>query len=477
MSTEVARIRATNVVRLTRSADPPHLHSRDELKSRLRGPARVGHGLIAAFVAIFGIWASAVPLSGGALAPGLISPDGNRKTIQHLEGGVIAELPVRDGDLVRAGQTLIVLQSVQQRASFEALLASERSLKARLARLEAEKANADQIDFPSELLGTEPAPLEFFWEGNQIVGRAAAGHISPLVASQIQMFETRRASFRSKQRLLRQKINQLAAKIKGYVVQLASTSDERRFIGEELGAKEILAAKGFMAKPEVFRLKRADAELAATEGRFQADIAHAEEEISEAKLKIEAAAAERDEQIDAELDKVRLDLAEASEKVKASEDVLSRTVITAPVDGTVVNLKFKTKGGVIERGEPIMEIVPLHDTLLIDARVTPVDVRLVHPGLNAQIRFSAYSSRTAPRIAGKVRSISADRLTDPHNHQAYYLARVEIDREELKRRAPKVELIPGMPADVMIVTEQRTMMSYLLEPFLDALARSFREVY
>jgi HlyD family secretion protein len=150
--------------------------------------------------------------------------------------------------------------------------------------------------------------------------------------------------------------------------------------------------------------------------------------------------------------------------------------VMAPVSGTVLNLRFKTEGGVVQRGEPILDIVPSDDILLIDARVSPVDIDVVHPGLTAQIHLSAYSSRTVPRIDGVVRSVSADRMIDDVTKQPFYLARVEVDREALTKIGPQVELVPGMPAEVLIVTGERTMMQYLMEPFSDLFRRGFREI-
>jgi len=192
-------------------------------------------------------------------------------------------------------------------------------------------------------------------------------------------------------------------------------------------------------------------------------------------MQILAEQAQRADQIAAEQDKVRAELAAVNEKLGASADVVKRTVVTSPVDGKVVDIKFKTIGGVVQRGEAIMSIVPTGDELIIEARLQPTDVKVVHSGLEAKIRLTAYSSRSVPNIPGTVRTVSADRLYDDNNHQPYYLARVGIDRLWLETLAPTVTLIPGMPAEVLIVTERRTMLDYLFKPFRDALWRSFRE--
>jgi HlyD family secretion protein/epimerase transport system membrane fusion protein len=181
------------------------------------------------------------------------------------------------------------------------------------------------------------------------------------------------------------------------------------------------------------------------------------------------------DQITNQLDQVRVELATTSERLFASKDILNRTTIRSPIAGKVVNLRFKTDGGVVQKGEPIMDIVPSDDLLLIDARISPNDIDVVHTGLPAQVHLLAYANRTAPRISGVVKSVSADRLVDEITHQSYYLARVEVDREEIRRNDPTIELVPGMPAEVLIVTGEQTLVEYLIKPFTDALRRSLRE--
>ena len=218
-----------------------------------------------------------------------------------------------------------------------------------------------------------------------------------------------------------------------------------------------------------------NADLEGKRAEYHSDIARARQQIGETEMQLIAADAEWADQIATEADKVRVDLMVVMEKLHASADVLRRTVLAAPVSGTVVNLKFHTVGGVVQRGETILELVPAEDALLIEARITPIDVKAVRKGLQAKVHLSAYSSRNTPRIPGVVQSVSADRLVDQNTHEPYYLTRVAVSRQELKRLAPHVELIAGMPAEVMIVTEYRTMFDYLLKPFQDAFRRSFTE--
>jgi HlyD family secretion protein/epimerase transport system membrane fusion protein len=420
-------------------------------------PARWGSALILLFVVVFGGWGYFVPLDGGAVAPGVINPDSGKKTIQHLEGGIIAELPVREGEAVRADQPLVVLESTQARAAHEALVQQRLSLLARKARLDAEKDGQQRIELPPELRAADPLTRS-------------------IVEAQQEVFDTRRTTHVSRRDILAQRIEQLVQQIKGFEAQVESASKQLGFVTEELTAKEYLVGRGLSPKPEALRLKRTDAEISGKRGEYVAEIARARQQIGEAKMQVLGVDAERADQIAADAEKVRAELTEVNEKLQSSADVVRRMVVVAPVNGTVVDVKFKTIGGVVQRGEPIMSIVPAGDELIIEARLTPLDVKAVHGGLEAQIHLSAYSSRSVPKIPGTVRTVSADRLMDEATHQPYYLARVAVDPQTLHTLAPSVDLIPGMPVEVLIVTERRTMMEYLVKPFREALWRSFREI-
>jgi HlyD family secretion protein/epimerase transport system membrane fusion protein len=427
------------------------------LKPDIRRPARYGNLLILIFVVVFVGWGGFVYLDGGAVAPGVINPDSGKKTIQHLEGGIIAELPVHEGQAVKVGQPLVVLESTQARATHEALVQQRLSLLARQARLDAERAGESRIQWPPEL-------------------RSSDQQIRDIVVAQQEVFDARRSTHATRRDILAQRIEQLAQQIQGSEAQVESASRQIDFIGEELQAKEYLVARGMMPKPEALRLKRAEAEIVGRRGEHVAEIARAREKIGEAKIQILSVDAERADQIAAEQDKVRAELAEVNEKLQASADVVKRTVVIAPVNGTVVDIKFMTIGGVVQRGNPIMSIVPENDEMIIEARLQPRDVKAVHSGLEAKVRFTAYSSRNVPNVPGTVRTVSADRLMDETNHQPYYLVRVAVDRELVKTVAPSVDLVPGMPVEVLVVTERRTMLDYLAKPFHDALWRSFREI-
>jgi HlyD family secretion protein/epimerase transport system membrane fusion protein len=293
---------------------------------------------------------------------------------------------------------------------------------------------------------------------------------------QRQLFVARREAHASGKRVLAQRIRQIRDQIRGLDAQLASTVKRLEIVTDELKAKEYLLSKDLLPKPQVLEVRRAQADIEGDSGEYSASIAQSEQQIGETELELVAQDAKRANEIAQEIDKVRGELAKINEQLGASKDTLGRTVITAPVSGTVVNLAFKTSGGVIQPGEPILDIVPADDDLLIDARVAPIDIDVVHAGLHAQVHLSAYAQRSLPRIDGIVRSVSADSLRDEQTGMSYYLARVEVDRENLSDLGPNIQLVAGMPAEVLIVTEQRTLLGYLSQPFRDMFRRALREV-
>jgi HlyD family secretion protein/epimerase transport system membrane fusion protein len=426
------------------------------LRKSVRGPARYGLALTGLFVFGFCSWAGTVNLAGGAIAPGVISPEGSRKTVQHLEGGIIAKLHVTDGDVVAKGQPLVELESLQPRANHDMLRSQERALSLTKLRLEAERAGATEFPLPANLSLDEPATARIF-------------------TGQLELLTARLEAHLVRKKVTNQRIEQLQKQIIGFEAQVESVGRQLELIADELQGKRQLYQQGLLPKPVLRQIERAEADLVGRRGEYKASIARAQEQIGEAKLQDLRLEAERLDDISTQLEKVQLDLMTTEERLHASADVLARTVITAPVAGKIVNLLYKAERGVVQPGAPIMDIVPAEDTLLIDARVSPNDIDIVHVGLKAQVQLTAYSSRRTPRVAGVVRTVSADRLVDEATRQAYFLARVEVYRSSLVEAGSGVEMVPGMPADVLIMTGERTLAQYFMQPFFDALWRAFRE--
>lgn len=429
-----------------------------DLRRALRMPILIGITVIAVFFAGLGGWAALAPLASAAVASGVISPDGSRRTVQHLEGGIIDRILVRDGDRVEAGDPLLILRDIQASAQYDQLLGQYTSLAGAQARLLAEQAGRPKIDFPEDLMA-----------------RVSEPEVAEIIKIQNQLFDSRRQSIESRESILKQRIAQLQEEIGGLEAQIESQTTQLSLIEEELADVSELVGKGLERRPRLLALQRTRAEIMGSLASNEAQIARSRQAIGEAELEILNLDVQRQDEVADELVRVQSELAMVQERLRASRDVLDRTVIEAPASGEVVQLRFKTAGGVISPGDPILDIVPEEDELLIDARVNPVDIDMVHPGLEAQVHLTAYRQRNLPRISGTVRTVSADALTDEHTGDRFYLARIEVDRERLHEIAPEIELVPGMPADVLIVTGERTALGYFLEPFLESLNRAFRE--
>ena len=426
------------------------------LRWAIRGPVRLGWTVIALFAAGFGSWAVLAPLASGAVAPGIISPDGNRRVVQHLEGGVIAEIRARDGDHVTKGQAVMLLEQVQAASVRDALLDEYRTGLAARARLTAELFGQSDITFPPELTGDNDPRVRIVME------------------SQRAIFHSRRDLQKAQRQVLLERLAQSDQQIRALQSQVTSTATQIELLADELADKETLLRDALTTKSQVMTLRRQHADLVGQRGDFEAQIAEIGQKRGEIESQLLSLSAESTDYITGELDKTRANLASVTERLNASQDILDRTVVTAPVSGFVVNSRFKSPGGVIVKGEPIMEIVPADEKLLIDARVAVVDIDVVHVGQAATVRLTSLAAYRLPRINGIVRTISADRIVDQNTGQAYYLARVEVPNDEMDKLG-HAELVPGMPAEVLIVTGERTMLEYLVEPFEAAFQRSFRE--
>lgn len=428
------------------------------LAGQVRGPAIAGLSIVMIFVAGSLGWASTAPIAAGAVAPGVISPDGSRRTVQHLEGGIIEKIMARDGEKVEAGQVLVELQTTQVASTYDMLMEQAQTLTAMRARLTAEQSGSSQVDYSSEFLDR------------------AEDNVQVIIASQEALFQQRRKSFVTQLEIIGDRESQYHEQIKAFQAQVDSAAAQIGLIDEELVGKKSLFRQGLTTKSDVLRLERSKAALAGDRGRAAGSILETQQKIDELATQKVSIEADRSTEISTELEKVRSQYAEVAEKLQASRDVLNRTVIVAPVAGKIVNSRFKTDAGVIRPGEAILDIVPSGEQLLIDVQVSPNDIDVVHPDLPAIVHLSAYSNRGLPRINGLVKSVSADRIVDEKTGQSHFLARVEVLKEDLAKLDQHVILLSGMPAEVTIVTDERTVIEYLLEPFLTAFRRGMREV-
>jgi HlyD family type I secretion membrane fusion protein len=444
------------LVRRPRAARPASSPG-SPLARAVRAPTVVGYAALLVFFGGFGTWAAWSPLASAAVSPGVVSPDGSRKTIAHLEGGIVRQIGVREGDVVSRGQLLVLLEDVQARAEFEALRERFLHLTTLEARLLAELAEEAALALPPALAGY-PEDV-----------------VQPAMLAQERLLQSRRATLAGREQVLGQRVLQLEAEITGLHQVIEAQDEQIALITEEVETVSGLLDKGLGNKPRLLALQRQRADIRAEQAASRARIARHEQEIGESRLQLLTLHEEVRERVAEELSRVRTELAGVRSILPSREDVLTRTVVAAPLDGTVVNLRVTTESGVVRAGEPLLDLVPIGAELIIDARVKPTDMDTVRAGQEARVVFSAYGQRNMPQITGTLRSISADRLTDERTGEPYFLAKVAVDPGELERIAPEVELTPGMPAEVMILTGERTLLDYLLRPFIQSVTRSFRE--
>ncbi len=429
------------------------------LLSRLtRAPLLLGYAISLLCFGGLGLWSVTANIASAVVASGVVSPEGNRKVIQHFEGGIIAEILVDEGDEVAAGDPLLVLRETRARASVEVLRGQEWLLAATVARLEAAQANAPLV-FPS-------------WMTDRA---AASGQLNDILTAQRDLFDSREALYASRKAIGEKRVAQLEQEIAGLEAQISSQRRQLELIAEERVAKKKMLDGGLFPLPEYLALLRLEAEVQGEMAQNEAMIARAGQSIGETRLQIVSVESERLDAINDELSEARTDLDSVKERLVAGEDALTRTVIAAPVAGVVVNKRFYTTGGVVGPGEAIMDIVPSGEKLLIDARLSPLDVDEVYAQQQARVVFSAFAARNLPQIHGTLQSISADSLLDEMTGLKYYRARVEVTEDELARLGPDIKLSSGMPVELYIVTGERTLMQYLLKPLTDSLRRSFRE--
>ena len=428
-----------------------------ETRVGLAPPVIAGLVIIALFFGGFGSWAALAPLESAAIAPGVVSVLGNRKTVQHLEGGIVDEILVREGETVRSGQSLVRLDDTQARATLERLRGRYAAVSALEARLLAERDGRDSVEFAPEL---------------------AAGRADPAVAAiidgQIDIFESRRASLAGQSAILMQRIARYGEEIAGIEGQIAAEDTQLALIGEETAVLRELLEKGYARKPRLLELQRRAAEIEGSRSQNVAAIARAHQDIGEAELRISDLQASRLDEVVQLLHDAQNELNQLDEQVGAAEDILQRTDIRAPQDGTIVDLQVHTAGGVIVPGARLLDIVPSHDRLVVEARVEPDDIDVVEAGLPARVRLTAFSQRNLRRLEGRVMWVSADRLTDERTGQAYFAAWIELT-EDPAEVIPGAALYPGMAAEVMIVTGARTAIDYLMAPLAASVDRAFRE--
>nr|WP_247749797.1 HlyD family type I secretion periplasmic adaptor subunit [Rhizobium sp. L58/93] len=405
----------------------------------------------------FGTWASWAPIASGVVANGTVSVESNRKTVQHLEGGIVSEIVAKEGDIVEPGDIVLRLDPTQALGTYTYLRDRAGLLRAQEARLVAESTNADVISLPPELVNQNSQAIE------------------AAITLQKTIFADRKRTMDGQIGILKMRIDQLKEAVAGQLEQRDAVDQQIKSLQAEVQRLTQGQENGAVAINQISQATRALLNMQGDHGSINTEIAKLRQTISETQLQIVQVSQEFVERAGGELRDVRDQLSEATEKAGAAKDVLDRTNIRAPVRGMLQNIRVHTKGGVIRAAEPVMDIIPLDDNLVVTAKVKPIDIDNVKIGLKAEVRFSSFSSRTTPAVFGKVTVLSQDVIEPTQANEApYYEARIEVDDKDVP---PEIRgrLLPGMPADVIISTGERTFAQYIVRPLTDAFHKSMRE--
>lgn len=435
------------------------VHTAPTATADWRGFAIAGYVLIFAIFGIAGGWAAVTRIDQAAIASGVVTVETNRKTIQHFEGGIVREILVHEGDHVEAGQVLVRLEETQAQANSGMLTYQYLSARAMEARLWAERTQQEKLVWPKAIAD----------EAN-----ALDPALRRVLTDQEAQFHERRASLDGQVDVLQSRIEQLQTQIAGTKREKAATEEQVAFIDKELVGLRELAEKNLVPLSRVYALERERARLEGVIGRAISDIAKAEAQVGETTLQIQQLRQKFQEDTAAQLVDVRQKISDLKEKLTVAEDVLKRVDIVAPRAGSVQNLKVFTLGQVIRSGEPLMDIVPQDEPLLVHAQFSPNDIDGVHAGQDAEIRFPSFHGRMIPVMMGKLQSISHDRMIDEQSKQPYYLGVISLDRAQIPEEY-RERVRSGMPAEVIVALGERTVVDYIVSPLTSTLRKTFRE--
>ena len=425
----------------------------DDLIS-MEAPKQFGLILLVVVFGVFGLWAAIAPLDGAAFALGTVTVKSYKKVVQHLEGGIVADILAQDGDPVESGEPLLILDDTQPKTSLEIVNSQFIALKMKEARLIAERDGSETVSYPTQLA-------------------LSSANAAQEVEAQNEVFNARKAANEGRIQILEQRVEQLKSQVVGLEALRTTKEMLAQSFEEELADTQTLLDQGFSEKTQLRQIERNFATSSGEAAELSANIAATEVQIGETQLQILQQLSDFQNEVVAELSEVQTAIKDSEERLTALRDVVSRTIIRAPDSGLVNGMQVHTIGGVIGPGSAIAEIVPESDELIIQASVNPIDIDRVSEGQEARIRFSTFGSR-APTIFGTLLSLSADALPNEATGASYYLARVQVNPDSLGELGD-MALLPGMPAEVYINTGSRTLLQYLFKPLSNAVARSFNE--
>lgn len=418
---------------------------------------RAGLAVIVVLVVVIGGWLAFAPLSGAVIAPGFVRVDTYRKTVQHQEGGIVHEILVREGQVVKAGQPLLILGDVRVSAGYESIRTQLDGELARQARLQAERDLKSTVVFPDAL-----------------TRRPKEERVGELMQREASLFRVRLSVLDSQIALMRSQIVEARGEIAALESEIKADDTSISLQQEELAANEQLIAQGFITKARLLGLKRNVADYQSRRGENMAELSKARQKIAETELRILGLRNAYMQQAADELKDNTAKVFDLQERMRASQDAADRQTVTAPVAGSVVDLKVTTVGFTVGPREPLMDIVPANPDLIVEARIRPEDINNVREGAEADVRLTSFKQRLVPVVAGKVSYVSADRLTERQTGAPYYAAYVRIDPAALQE-AGNLHLQAGMPAEVYVRTVDRTALMYLLDPVTGYIRKAMRE--
>lgn len=431
-----------------------------------RGLIFFGAAILLVCLGGFGVWAAVAPLDGAVVVSGTFVANGQNKQVQHLEGGIIRDVLVKEGQLVDANQLLLRLDDTAAQARLRRLVVRKHRLVIMRARLEAEAGGKPTFPLPT---GMEDS--------------LGDRELMAIYHRQLAELKARRTKLLDEEKVLEREISGLRESINGYESQAKATEERLALFAKELTDKRDLLERQLIRRTEVFAVQRAEAGLSGELASLRARAADARERVSRAEQQIAQLRSTALQDVLEELRTTETELDDIDEQIRAARDVLERVEIRSPVRGVVVRLHHHTRGGVVAAGSVILELVPVNDELIIEARLNPNEIAHVKEGLDALIRLSALNQRLTPMIEGKVVYLSADAVslsdadlqTGARDRRDAFVVRVRLDEDDIRRKVANFQPTPGMPADVFIRTGERTFFEYIMKPVSDSFARAFRE--
>lgn len=424
-----------------------------------RGPARWGFLVLVPFLIILGGWATFAPLNAAAIATGEVVLNQDRKTVQYLEGGIVDNILIGEGEEIERGQPILIIRDISQRTRINMIYNQLASARAVQSRLVAERDGLQMLDF-SKLADSIDLPKP---------------ELLSLRNTQTKLFISRQTSLKTKIELIEARKIASQKQIEGLKAELKAMRTQHRLAQEEMKIVAGLFKKKIATTQRKMATERTNAELEGQIGSLEADIARLEESILAADIEVIDLQTDTQNAVLQQLQEVDLSIQDLTHQMGETLDQLERTIIKAPSSGRIMDLQVHTKGAVVQPGARILDIVPDDDRLIVEAKLNPNDIDLVNEGVKAKVLLSAYKAKKVPKLDGEVLHVSADILTDKTTGERYFLARVLVDDNVLNNLKADVSLYPGMPAQVFFLAGERTVADYMLSPVLDATYRAFRE--